>query len=791
MMQYAQLVADYLVALPFPALLIVKSSLVLIVGAVIAILLHRSAASMRYAVWALALTAIVVLPFGMLATPPWGGPIAKAPSVENNQSTEPVVNISGDATTITNIIDSTAPETASIDLTSEQKLLLLWLAGSVLLLGRMVVARISLARLTRKSNPLDDADWTRMLHRESSRLGVQRHVRLFASDRVSTPLAAGVTEAFIILPSSASEWTDEHKEVVLRHELSHIARGDALVCVLSGIACAIYWFNPLVWIASRKLRAEQERACDDSVITLGTPPVEYASHLLEVARSARNIGMSSFVSVAMARPSQLEGRLLAVLNSRRRNALTRTRSAGAVMVALLLVLAVSALRPMRAESAVIVASQTAPVFVTASRPEPAHETVRSDSTVYGDVRVESGGTLVLDLKTGAGVTIRGTNENRVHVEGTLGGRDWRNTSFTVNGNGRDAFVTMDYLYRTRNYSSSHSMRITVPRRFNVRIQSAGGEITIRDVEGSFTGGTGGGEIDMANVRGNARLTTGGGTVTVQNSNLSGSVSTGGGGVLIQNVTGGLNGSSGTGDVLYGGLNARERGSPPGDRDVCCGETVTVSGGVKGDVGRGVTVNPIGGVKGDVRGGVTGTVAGDVTFSEANADGIRTAGDGKYYISKSGGSVSIGAAPNGATIRTGGGEIRIGKSNGDVYASTGGGDVTIASADGAVEIVTGAGDVEINVTESGHPIKIDSGNGTITLILPRNISADLDIETAYTRNHGPTRIRGDWSVSTTETDRYESIAGTPRRYVRAQQSIGGGGPRIRVKTVNGDIVLKRR
>ena len=262
MMQYAQLVADYLVALPFPALLIVKSSLVLIVGAVIAILLHRSAASMRYAVWALALTAIVVLPFGMLATPPWGVPIAKAPSVENNQSTEPVVNISGDATTITNIIDSTAPETASIDLTSEQKLLLLWLAGSVLLLGRMVVARISLARLTRRSNPLDDADWTRMLHRESSRLGVQRHVRLFASDRVSTPLAAGVTEAFIILPSSASEWTDEHKEIVLRHELSHIARGDALVCVLSGIACAIYWFNPLVWIASRKLRAEQERACE-------------------------------------------------------------------------------------------------------------------------------------------------------------------------------------------------------------------------------------------------------------------------------------------------------------------------------------------------------------------------------------------------------------------------------------------------------------------------------------------------------------------------------------------------
>lgn len=457
------------------------------------------------------------------------------------------------------------------------------------------------------------------------------------------------------------------------------------------------------------------------------------------------------------------------------------------MVALLLVLAVSALRPMRAESAVIVASQTAPVFVTASRPEPVHEAPRVDSTVSGEVKVESGGTLVLDLKTGAGVTIRGTNDNRVRVYGKLSGRDWRNTSFSVKGNERDAFVTMDYFRHSGSTSSSHSLSITVPRRFNVRIQSSGGEISIRDLEGSFTGSTGGGEITIEHARGSAELTTGGGEITVEDSHLTGSVSTGGGEVLIQNVTGGLNGSSGTGNVLYGGVNARERVSPLGDRDVCCGETATVSGGVKGDVGKGVSSAR---VKGGVTGGVSGTVRGDVTFSRSE-DGVTRASDGKYYISKSGGSVSIADAPNGATIRTGGGEIRIGRTNGDVYASTGGGDVSIASADGAVEIVTGAGDVEINVNESGHPMKIASGNGTITLILPRNISADLDLETAYTRNHGPTRIRGDWAVSATETDTYDTSMGTPRRYVRTQQSIGGGGPRIRVKTVNGDIILKRR
>ena len=109
----------------------------------------------------------------------------------------------------------------------------------------------------------------------------------------------------------------------------------------------------------------------------------------------------------------------------------------------------------------------------------------------------------------------------------------------------------------------------------------------------------------------------------------------------------------------------------------------------------------------------------------------------------------------------------------------------------MEISTGAGDVEINITESGHPVRIGSGSGTVTLIVPRGMSADLDLETAYTRNHGPTRIRGDWSLATTETTGWDTREGTARRYVRSEQSIGGGGPRIRVRTVNGDIIIKRR
>jgi hypothetical protein len=79
------------------------------------------------------------------------------------------------------------------------------------------------------------------------------------------------------------------------------------------MATVLFWFHPLVWVAVRKLREERERACDDAVLALGARPSHYADDLLEIARSLR-FSEGPITSMAMARPSQLEGRLLAILD---------------------------------------------------------------------------------------------------------------------------------------------------------------------------------------------------------------------------------------------------------------------------------------------------------------------------------------------------------------------------------------------------------------------------------------------------------------------------------------------
>src|SRR5207245_1581251 len=121
--------------------------------------------------------------------------------------------------------------------------------------------------------------------------------------------------------------------------------------------------------------------------------------------------------------------------------------------------------------------------------------------------------------------------------------------------------------------------------------------------------------------------------------------------------------------------------------------------------------------------------------------------------RSGGAISVGAAPDGAVLYTGGGSIDVGRAAGVVSAVTGGGDVTLGPVNGSAEAHTGAGDVTIRVTGDGgarHDVYVTTGRGGADVWLPADISARLELESAYTNNFdGRTRIVSDWSLPVRE------------------------------------------
>jgi hypothetical protein len=176
-------------------------------------------------------------------------------------------------------------------------------------------------RLLSRTMAVDDPRWTRLLSDCTRRAGLSSRVRLLRSRDQTMPLVGGALRPAIVIPAVADLWDDDRRRAVLLHEIAHVARLDCLTQTLAEIGAAIYWPHPGAWWLARRLRVESELACDDCVLTSGTEPRDYAGHLLEIAHSHGGDRAPALV-LGMARPRQLEGRMLAILDATR----VRTRA---------------------------------------------------------------------------------------------------------------------------------------------------------------------------------------------------------------------------------------------------------------------------------------------------------------------------------------------------------------------------------------------------------------------------------------------------------------------------------
>lgn len=205
--------------------------------------------------------------------------------------------------------------------------------GTVFLLAPVVLGRLSLQRLERTSTQITNGPWMPLLAQCRDELSARCEVRLLRSDRRAMPMTwtsglPGASRPTILLPAEADEWPAERRRVVLLHELAHIMRRDCFTQGITQLTCALHWFNPLIWLASKRMQVERERACDDLVLAAGAKPSDYAEHLLRIASGLQSHLFATYSGIAMARKSKLEGRVLAILDAtRNRHPLTPKRIA--------------------------------------------------------------------------------------------------------------------------------------------------------------------------------------------------------------------------------------------------------------------------------------------------------------------------------------------------------------------------------------------------------------------------------------------------------------------------------
>jgi beta-lactamase regulating signal transducer with metallopeptidase domain len=328
--------------------MLLKGTVLLLGVAGLAAVLRHASASLRHLLWSAGIVTVLVLPVLSL-TVPWRLPVLTVAAPVEATGTMGTTGSTG-AIGPTEPIERGEPDRpvapvapVAPALTAATALTALWVGVALLLLARLAFGALVLARVVRRATPLTTSDWTRPLLEAADRLSLDRAPRLLSSDRLPMPFACGLLRPAIVLPAAAAEWSDRRRRAVLCHELAHLRRLDLLLNALGQLACAVWWFHPLVWVAARRLRLESERACDDLVLGVGTRASEYADHLLQIVCGAAR-AQTPAIALPMAQRREFEGRMLAILErGARREPASRRHAAVLAAVALAFVVPLAAL----------------------------------------------------------------------------------------------------------------------------------------------------------------------------------------------------------------------------------------------------------------------------------------------------------------------------------------------------------------------------------------------------------------------------------------------------------------
>jgi hypothetical protein len=181
---------------------------------------------------------------------------------------------------------------------------------------RLLASHVLLKRAARRSRHITPGPIADAVHRAACQLKLHASPRVFLDSQDRIPLVWGILRPKLLLPAQATSWENERLDAVLLHELAHVRRRDMATLCFAQMVCAVFWFHPLVWLATWRLRMESEQASDDFVIQSGIRSSTYAEQLLHLATHLAVPRGMHVSGLAMARPSQLETRLRAILESR-------------------------------------------------------------------------------------------------------------------------------------------------------------------------------------------------------------------------------------------------------------------------------------------------------------------------------------------------------------------------------------------------------------------------------------------------------------------------------------------
>lgn len=345
-------------------------------------------------------------------------------------------------------------------------------------------------------------------------------------------------------------------------------------------------------------------------------------------------------------------------------------------------------------------------------------------TLKKEIEVQPGQKLVVEIKAGSDIIIEGWDKNIVDIDAEIKGRDADDVQLEASKTSYGVFLKAYFVEKKHSNSTNGTVKVRVPNKFDLDLETMGGELDVSNVKGTLKGSTMGGKLLLKNLKGNISFSTMGGSVELTDSEVDGKVSTMGGKVLVENVVGDVDASSMGGNVIQRNVK-----------------------GSKSSVGKEVNIK---------------TMGGAINIDEAmNGASLNTMG----------GNITVNKAAEYVKATTMGGDIEIKEISGWVDASTMGGDV----------------EVKVKGSDGKRDIKLSSMGGDMKLYVPADLDMDIEIEIVFNENRrDKVEIVSDFNLTENIVDA-DSDYNNAKKLIGTGIT-GSGKNKVKIKTIAGKVHL---
>lgn len=192
----------------------------------------------------------------------------------------------------------------------------LWAVGAVAVLLWKMISHLRYRRYLLQSAYSAEPELLSMWQELQKTAGLRKaNYKLMRSPVAVTPVSIGLFRRSIRVVLPETEYSAEELQLILRHELVHILRADSRTKLFLSFCTAIFWFNPLQWIAMGRAAEDLELSCDELVLEDASQEEKhrYAELILRTAGDSRG-----FTSCLSATASALRYRLSQIMNPGRR-----------------------------------------------------------------------------------------------------------------------------------------------------------------------------------------------------------------------------------------------------------------------------------------------------------------------------------------------------------------------------------------------------------------------------------------------------------------------------------------